>query len=405
MRIKNFSITAKGRPISGELHLPSPLKRPLFGKYPVVIFSHGFYGTRWGTRGDMFMPIVASLLKRGIACIIFDYAGCGSSKYPYWKTSIGTEAEELDAVVAWSRLQKNLNKYKTGIVTHSLGGPVALTRGPEGISCIVVIASPNDPYTRLAARVKRNGAFNPKGISSYGSLSVPGEKREIGPRFWKDAKAYDFRKSVSLFHCPMLVIHGTKDESVPLEDSKKLFSAANSPKQMCMMEGAAHNFKQARHSRQLASAVSNWFSRYFLQRYTEVVDVFVVNNGRILTVKRGSKVGYYKNTWATVAGHVDPGNSPLAQAYAELHEETGLKKQDVKVVAVKKPFYAPDIKLGKIWKINIVLVEAKNAKIKLDWENTGYAWVSPEEFTRRVEIPGMGFALRYALKGTPLGKR
>lgn len=57
---------------------------------------------------------------------------------------------------------------------------------------------------------------------------------------------YPFDKFKSLAkigsaRCPVLVIHGTKDEVISFWHGEKLFAAANQPKQSYWVEGAGHN--------------------------------------------------------------------------------------------------------------------------------------------------------------------
>jgi fermentation-respiration switch protein FrsA (DUF1100 family) len=40
---------------------------------------------------------------------------------------------------------------------------------------------------------------------------------------------------------PLLILHGDSDEVVPLEQAKRLYAAANEPKQLYVIPGANHN--------------------------------------------------------------------------------------------------------------------------------------------------------------------
>ncbi len=41
--------------------------------------------------------------------------------------------------------------------------------------------------------------------------------------------------------CPVLVVHGDRDEIIPVEQGHALFVAAHEPKQLIIMHGAGHN--------------------------------------------------------------------------------------------------------------------------------------------------------------------
>lgn len=401
--VKPFSLRVKGRRISGEFRIPTKLPKGQ-ARFPVVVFSHGFYGH--GLNSKRFLSIAGSLARKGIASVLFDYSGCGESTYPYVKTSIKTEAEELDAILLWVRKRRIVNPHKIGVVGHSMGGPVALTRGPQGINALAMLASPADQYNSLKKKALACAGFHPYGISWVVSKSRQGEKSYMGQRFWRDVKKYNYKKFMTGFHCPVLFVHGTKDKQVPVSDSKRYLLVANAPKQMLIINGADHNFKKPIHLRHLVRALTHHFTKYFLQRHTEVVDIFVRNKdtGKFLMLKRAGTLGFYRDVWGTTAGHVDEGNAPLEQSYIELLEETGLKRKDVSFVAQHRPLYKHDAMVGKIWKVNALLFETGKTSVKLNWENVSFAWVTYDEFRRRCGVPGMADTLALILKKTPSRK-
>ncbi len=40
---------------------------------------------------------------------------------------------------------------------------------------------------------------------------------------------------------PLLIVHGTDDEVIPVSHGRKLFALANEPKSLAIIEGAVHN--------------------------------------------------------------------------------------------------------------------------------------------------------------------
>jgi len=40
--------------------------------------------------------------------------------------------------------------------------------------------------------------------------------------------------------CPVLVVHGTADKTIPFSQGQALFDASNSPKQLVRLDGAGH---------------------------------------------------------------------------------------------------------------------------------------------------------------------
>ncbi|MBU5689191.1 MAG: HAD-IA family hydrolase [Candidatus Aenigmarchaeota archaeon] len=109
------------------------------------------------------------------------------------------------------------------------------------------------------------------------------------------------------------------------------------------------------------------------------VAAIVKYDGRILLLKRSDKVATYKNQWAVIHGRIEDGESVEKRAELEVKEETGLK---VKFLKKGKMIVFDDRTLGISWHITPVLFEAKDYKVKLNWENTDYIWVKPEEMKK-----------------------
>jgi fermentation-respiration switch protein FrsA (DUF1100 family) len=58
--------------------------------------------------------------------------------------------------------------------------------------------------------------------------------------------------------CPLLVIAGDDDHIVPLDDTQRLFDAANQPKQMVVIEGADHNDEELMWGPQVIGAIARF---------------------------------------------------------------------------------------------------------------------------------------------------
>jgi fermentation-respiration switch protein FrsA (DUF1100 family) len=60
----------------------------------------------------------------------------------------------------------------------------------------------------------------------------------------KSARSRRFVESLSrerLIRCPVLIVHGEPDLTIPTEHGRLLFNAANEPKKLLIFPGAGHN--------------------------------------------------------------------------------------------------------------------------------------------------------------------
>ncbi|RLF51112.1 MAG: NUDIX hydrolase [Thermoplasmata archaeon] len=119
----------------------------------------------------------------------------------------------------------------------------------------------------------------------------------------------------------------------------------------------------------------------------DVVTAVLKNGDKILILKRGDKVRTYKGRWACVSGYLEENEGALERAYIEIEEETGLKRDDVKLIKAGEPIEFYDEKEKMSWRVHPFLFEAKRGDVKIDWEHTEYKWIYPEEIVKYETVP------------------
>ena len=58
---------------------------------------------------------------------------------------------------------------------------------------------------------------------------------------WRPRVPYDNLGKIAQVKAPVLIIHGSEDEIIPVEMGRRVFAAANSPKDLYIIPGAHHN--------------------------------------------------------------------------------------------------------------------------------------------------------------------
>jgi len=123
---------------------------------------------------------------------------------------------------------------------------------------------------------------------------------------------------------------------------------------------------------------------------TKIVTSFIKDNEKLLILKRSDKVKSMKGLWAGISGIIEKNESPLKRARIEIFEEVGITEDRIVLVRsaeemrVNSPQYE-----NHEWEIFPFLFEAKNPKIKLNWENSEFKWINVEELENYDTVPSL----------------
>ncbi|MBM3309219.1 MAG: NUDIX domain-containing protein [Candidatus Altiarchaeales archaeon] len=138
---------------------------------------------------------------------------------------------------------------------------------------------------------------------------------------------------------------------------------------------------------------------YSKSKVAVVLTIFIRHTGRILLLKRSSRVSSYKNRWNVVAGFLDDLKPLREKVLEELKEELGLRESSISCMHFGRQYRFRDREIDKTWIVFPVLVDLKEKPvIKLDWEHVEYKWVLPEELKDFGTVPNLEKSWKNALK-------
>ncbi len=192
--------------------LPSPVEpvgAPGTLRYTVLVCH--------GNAGNISHRLDRTLLmhsRLGVDVLLFDYRGFGQS------TGRPNESGTYDdARAAYRYLVEERGVAEDGIVLfgESLGAAVALQLATEVRAAGLVLES---PFTSIRDMAREAYPFIPNG--------------------WMRTR-YENIEKIPTLEMPLLVVHGTDDNTVPFAQGKHLFEAANEPKRFLPIAGAGHS--------------------------------------------------------------------------------------------------------------------------------------------------------------------
>ncbi|KAL4977590.1 hypothetical protein BDW66DRAFT_132020 [Aspergillus desertorum] len=129
----------------------------------------------------------------------------------------------------------------------------------------------------------------------------------------------------------------------------------------------------------------------------------------IALFKRSGKVSTYKHHIAPISGTISRSDAdPLAAAWRELSEETGINPSSATFWRVGKPFSFVDESVNREWTVHPFAFQLKgtavgsrrDSAIELDWEHDGWEWYNPADVLNgnglkgKKELPHLRESLR-----------
>jgi len=124
-------------------------------------------------------------------------------------------------------------------------------------------------------------------------------------------------------------------------------------------------------------------------RFTNIVTSFIKNGDRVLILKRSDKVKSMKSLWAGVSGIIEKNDTtPLARAKTEILEETGINEEEIELLKANELMKIESAQYkNHEWNIFPFLFKTKNPEIKLNWENSEFKWIKPNEIKNYETVP------------------
>lgn len=234
MKTERVSFMSQGQRISGVLHLPSK------DGLPCVIASHGLLSSK---DSEKYISLGEGLSHKGIAMLRFDFRGIGESEGRMDDDSISRRLTDLDSAISFVKSYMGVGS-EIGLVGSSLGGYISLIMASmdKEIKATVVWATP----------------FHLNNLSS-GRESE--EYHYPGDVFLMDLKRHPLMPVLhKVSNC--LIIHGERDELVPLDHALNIFSHLNLPKEIHIIGGADHRLTDSNHRKNAIELTVDWFKKF-----------------------------------------------------------------------------------------------------------------------------------------------
>ncbi len=241
--MKNASVllSADELMLSGEVNFPDDCSQPR----PAVCICHGIPAVPYNPaeRGG-YPELAAKFCEAGFISLVFNFRGCGPSQ---GNIDMLGWTHDLAAAVEFLNMLPEVDKKRIFLLGSSGGAAVSVyvAASDPRIAAVALLACPAEFDFLHAAFTKVSIIEQFRSIGIIKDADFPPSVEE-----WLD----DFEQVAPLQYIdkiaprPLLIVHGDRDETVPVDHAERLFQKAGEPKQKVIITGGVHRLRLDEHA-------------------------------------------------------------------------------------------------------------------------------------------------------------
>jgi pimeloyl-ACP methyl ester carboxylesterase len=195
------------------------------GPAPAVLLMHG-----WGANAALMLPALPPLHAAGFAVLLID-ARCHGRSDDEDFASMPRFAEDIGTGLDWLRAQTAVDAARLAVVGHSVGAAAALLAATqrEDIGAVVSLSAFAHPAELMRRWLhEQHLPWWPLGWAVTRHV-----QRVIGARFDDIAPL----ATLPRLRCPVLLVHGRQDDTVPYADAERLRAASGGRAELLPLPG------------------------------------------------------------------------------------------------------------------------------------------------------------------------
>lgn len=236
----------------------SPLDHDKAKPLPGIIVIHGGGFNDGDKARGRELNISENLALKGYVCMSINYKLCRTSGQVTWPQSV------YDAKAAVRYLRKEaaslgVDPERIGVIGCSAGCNLSMmlatTGATDGFDAIK-----DEPYQDVSAKVAcAVGFYGAVDLMNYHDMKMFAKTREEASELYKKGSPITYLDAKDP---PMLLVHGTADETVPLSQSETFIRIAKAQGARCVLEvipEAPHSFDLQPKQRDLRPLVTAFF--------------------------------------------------------------------------------------------------------------------------------------------------
>ena len=235
MKRNKVLLEADNLHLAGEAYYPEAMDEP----YPAICLCHGIPSGQHNPTDGGYPALAERFCAAGFITLIFNFRGTGQSQ---GNLDMLGWTRDLKAAIDFLSNLDEVAKSRLCLLGSSGGAAVSVyvAANDPRVSSVVTLACPADfnfppvkqPGKSLIDHFRSIGVIRDTGFPHSMDEWLEGFST-VSPIRWVDR----------ISPCPLLLIHGDKDEVVAVEHALRLYEKAGEPKEIAIIPGAGHRLR------------------------------------------------------------------------------------------------------------------------------------------------------------------
>ena len=235
MHTEVVTLEVDGLNIVGQFYLPAG-RMP----YPTVCVCHGIPAGIPDPNDRGYALLAEQICRQGFAVLIFNFRGTGDSG---GNLDILGWSRDLKAVIDYLCALPEVDKSRLSLLGFSGGAAVSIyvAAQDDRVSSVVACACPAEFTFFNEVDGPQSVIDHFRSIGAIRDDDFPHSAQEWLGGF-KLVSPIDYVAGIS--PRPLLLVHGSRDETVEVSQAHELYAGAGEPKQLIIVDGAEHRLRQ-----------------------------------------------------------------------------------------------------------------------------------------------------------------
>jgi len=224
-------------------------------KDTLVMMAHGFPGHKTGNN-DLFGDLEFILVEKGFHTLRFDFGGCGESDGKEENFTIGNAKRDIQNIRRWAQ-EKGYRHFIC--IGEGLGATLSVMEADPDVRALILLWPVLDLKYMGAETLKAKNLTREERKKGY----IERDGHRISVALLQELEKLNIGSFLKQVRCPTLVMHGARDEVVPVSQLDLARRYINAHRiEITTFHDGSHGLPKLNHRKMMFYHIAQFVEKY-----------------------------------------------------------------------------------------------------------------------------------------------